>query len=171
MSKLHFQGNVVRVETARVQLPNGRAFDMEVVHHPGGAAIVAVNENQQVCLLRQYRCIFDEWFWELPAGKRDDNEDTLITAQRELSEEAGLEARHWQDLGTVVSSPGVFTERVGIYLATDLQHVAQSFDDDEIFELHWLELKAAIAMIEQGEIVDAKTIIGLYRAQSVLKTS
>src|SRR5580700_4460862 len=90
---------------------------LEVVHHPGGAATVALDGEERICLLRQYRYVAGGWLWELPAGKLEPDEPPLATAQRELAEEAGVRARHWRSLGTVLSSPGVFTERLHLFLA------------------------------------------------------
>ena len=162
--KLIYQGKVVRVEQALTVLPNGHEFEMEVVQHPGGAAMVALNDAKEICLLKHYRCVLDQWLWELPAGKIDNREDPLDTAQRELVEEVGLTAQQWQDLGVCISSPGVFTERVHLFLATGLKSVPSAAEDDEVFELHWLPLRTAWEMLLQGEIEDAKTIVGIFRA-------
>ena len=107
---VQFTGRVIRVTTDEVVLPNGHRALLEVVHHPGGAATVALDDAQRVCLLRQYRYVADGWLWELPAGKLEPAEPPLATAQRELAEEAGVSARHWRALGTLLSSPGVFSE-------------------------------------------------------------
>ena len=107
----HFRGRVIRVTTDEVTLPNGHRTTLEIVHHPGGAAAVALDAEQRVCLLRQYRYVAEGWVWELPAGKLEPAEAPLATAQRELVEEAGVSARHWRSLGVCLSSPGVFTER------------------------------------------------------------
>src|ERR1700752_3498539 len=107
---LQFSGRVIRVTTDEVVLPNGHRALLEVVHHPGGAAVVALDSKGRVCLLRQYRYVAGGWIWELPAGKLEPNEPPLETARRELIEEAGVGAKHWQSLGAVFSSPGVFAE-------------------------------------------------------------
>ena len=92
-SDVRFRGRIVTVSVQHARLPNGAELEMDVVEHPGGAAVVAVDTQRRVCLLRQYRHVIGEWLWELPAGKRDDGEDTALTAQRELQEEAG-DSRH-----------------------------------------------------------------------------
>ncbi len=97
---VQFTGRVVRVTTDEVVLPNGHRALLEVVHHPGGAAAVALDAEERICLLRQYRYVADGWLWELPAGKLEPDEPPLATAQRELAEEAGVRARHWRSLGT-----------------------------------------------------------------------
>src|SRR2546429_6448807 len=96
---LHFAGRVISVTTDEVLLPNGHRAVLEVVHHPGGAAAVALDESGRVCLLRQYRYVAGGWLWELPAGKLEPGEPALLTAQRELSEEARGSAREGLGLG------------------------------------------------------------------------
>jgi len=155
---------IVTLSEESITLPNGVEVEYQFVRHPGGSAVVALNEEGEVCLLRHYRPVANDWLWELPAGKRDDNEPPLQTAQRELHEEAGVEAANWQELGAVYSSPGVFTEVIHLYLATGLSEVGNHPDEDELFELHWLPLPRALAMAQNGEISDAKTIIGIFRA-------
>lgn len=163
-----YDGRIVALTLDQVRLPNGSEALFEIVHHPGGAAVVAVDERRRVCLLRQYRYAVDEWLWELPAGKRDHGEPPEQTAARELREEAGVEAAHWRALGRVVSSPGVFTEAVWLYLATGLSHGDDDVEAHEVFERHWLDLDEAVAQAIAGEISDAKTVIGLLRARALL---
>lgn len=168
--RIHFRGKVVDMATEIVRLPNGHELEMDVVLHPGGAAAVALDEKQRVCLLHQYRCVFDEWLWELPAGKIDHQEPPFDTVRRELLEETGITAAQWHDLGYVISSPGVFMERVYLYLARDLQFNSAAKEDHEVFEVHWLPLEEALSQCNEGKIVDAKTIAGLYRAASYVNT-
>jgi ADP-ribose pyrophosphatase len=166
--KIVFTGKIITVETAKTQLPNGHILELEAVRHPGGSAVVALNEQRQVCLLKQYRCVFDQWLWELPAGKNDHNEPPMDTAQRELQEEAGVQATQWHELGFMISSPGVFSEKVYLYLAQGLSHTGQSSEDHEVFDIHWVDFEQALAWARQGEISDAKSVIGLYRAADML---
>ena len=167
--KTIFSGKIVCVETAVTTLPNGHDLDLEIIQHPGGAAVVVINEKQQVCLLKQYRCVLDKWLWELPAGKIDNNEPPLSTAKRELEEEAGIRAEKWQTLGSMISSPGVFTEEVFLYLATNITEVAANKEDHEVFEVHWINLDHVLEWVLQGEISDAKTVIGIVRAVNLLR--
>lgn len=152
-----------------VTLPNGKTQEIDVVYHPGGAAVVALDGQQRVCLLRQYRVVFDDWFWELPAGKLDQQEPPLATAQRELQEEAGMSATLWEDLGHIVSSPGVFTEKVFLFLARQLTPGNSSHEDHEIMEVHWLPFTEAIAWCHNGKIVDAKSIAALLLVENRLQ--
>jgi len=160
---IKFSGQIIQVECRSVELPNGKTLQMEAVIHPGGAAVVAVNDRQEICLLKQYRPVFDAWLWELPAGKIDDSEPPLETAQRELQEEAGLVAEQWQSLGHMISSPGVFSEMVHLYAATGLTQQASAIEEHEVFEVHWLSLEEALSMIANNEITDAKTVIALQK--------
>lgn len=169
--KLIYQGRVIRVNLERVTLPNHKVADLEIIHHPGGAAIVAIDEQQRVCLLHQYRHAAGGYVWELPAGKIDNREPPLQTAQRELAEEAGRTAQQWNYLGQHLSSPGVFTEVVHLYLATDLAPVAQQPEDHEVFHVEWRPFDAALQMAYRGELRDGKSLIGLFLAQHKLQAA
>ena len=158
-----YTGEVVTLDVVEVRLPNGHEARLEIVGHPGGAAVVAVNAADEVCLLRQYRHVAGGWLWEVPAGKLD-GKTPDATARAELAEEAGLEARRWQSLGQVITSPGVYTEIVHLYLAEDLISVPAAPERDEVFEISWLPLREALRRALEGEIVDAKTVIALQRA-------
>ncbi|HEY1899585.1 MAG TPA: NUDIX hydrolase [Steroidobacteraceae bacterium] len=163
-STRHYQGRVISVTVDDVTLPNGRQAALEVVHHPGGAAIVALNDLQQVCLLRQYRYVAGGWIWELPAGKLESAEPPELTARRELTEEAGVVATDWVSLGSLLSSPGVFSEVIHLYLAQGLSSARSQLEDHEVLEVHWVSFRQACDMALSGELRDAKTIIGVLRA-------
>jgi len=162
---LHFSGRIIQVTTDEVALPNGHRALLEVVHHPGGAATVALDDERRVCLLRQYRYVVDGWLWELPAGKLEPNEPPLKAAARELREEAGVSASRWQSLGTILTSPGVFSERLHLFLARGLGPSATAHERAEVIEVHWVPLAQACAWALDGTIADAKTAIGVLRAQ------
>lgn len=164
-----FRGRVIRLTEDDVVLPNGVECRFEIVHHPGGAAAVAVNSRDEVCLLKQYRYAAGDWLWELPAGKRDDGEPPRQTIERELIEEAGIQAQRIRELGEVISSPGVFTEQVFLYLAEQLTPVTRAPEREEVMEVHWIAFADAVAMALNGEIRDSKTVIGLVRANQMLK--
>lgn len=163
---VHFSGRIIRVTTDEVLLPNGHRAALEVVHHPGGAAAVAIDAERRVCLLRQYRYVADGWLWELPAGKLEPGEPPLVTAQRELAEEAGVGARDWHSLGTSLSSPGVFTEVLHLFLATGILPATAAHERAEVIEIHWVPLERACEWALTGAITDSKTVIGLLRARS-----
>ena len=166
-----FQGRVIDVAVETVELPNGRRVELEVIRHPGGAATVALDEQERVCLLRQFRHAGGGWLWELPAGKIDPGEEPLATARRELEEEAGVRALDWQDLGRMHSSPGVFTEVIHLWLARGLEPLAHEHGEDELIEIHWLPLNQALDWCADGTITDAKTLVGLYRTSAHLRSA
>jgi 8-oxo-dGTP pyrophosphatase MutT (NUDIX family) len=165
-----YTGRIVTLELAEVQLPNGQAATLEIVGHPGGAAVVAVNERREVCLLRQYRHVAGGWLWEIPAGKLD-GKSPAQTAEAELAEEAGLRAARWETLGRYLSSPGVFTEVVHLYLARELSPVPAAPEPEEVFEVHWLPFATALARALDGEIEDGKSVVALARAARRLGVS
>ncbi len=158
---ISYQGLVVNVDSTEIELPNGQCGTFEIVHHPGGAAVVAIDAEQRVCLLRQYRVIAQDWIWELPAGKLEPSEAPLRTAQRELEEEAGVLAEDWQVLAAIYSSPGVFDEIIHLYLARGLRQVATAHEAEELIEVHWIPLSEVRLWIGEGRIRDGKTLSGL----------
>jgi 8-oxo-dGTP pyrophosphatase MutT (NUDIX family) len=166
-----FRGRVITVNVETVRLPNGHVADLEIIHHPGGAAIVAVDAEQRVCLIRQYRHAAGGWIWELPAGKLEPNEPALATAQRELIEEAGFEGSVWVSLGDYVSSPGVFTETVKLFMARGLKVSRMAHEPAELIEVHWVPIAEACRRALSGELNDGKSALGLLRAQARLATS
>lgn len=161
-------GRIVDVCEEEVTLPNGSRLTLEIVSHPGGAAVVAINERDEVCLLRQYRHVAGGWIWEIPAGKLEPDHTPLDMARRELEEEAGLQARAWQPLGSVLSSPGIFTEVIHLFLARDLVSVPSRHEAHEVIEVHWKPFTEALDMAASGEIRDVKSIAGLFRASRAL---
>ncbi|NCA68704.1 MAG: NUDIX hydrolase [Sphingobacteriia bacterium] len=168
---LVFQGRIIKVALERVLLPSERETQLEIVRHPGGAAVVALDEEERVCLLRQFRHAAGGWLWELPAGKIDPGESASVTARRELAEEAGLSAAEWVDLGRMHSSPGVFTEVIELWMARGLTRQAPAHEPDESIEIHWLPMSQALDWCTDGEITDAKTLVGLYRAGAFLASA
>jgi ADP-ribose pyrophosphatase len=159
-----FTGRVIEVNIERVPLPNGTTADLEIIRHPGGAAVVAIDADDRVCLLRQFRHAAGGWIWELPAGKIDNREPPFDTARRELEEEAGMAAAAWQPLGDYLSSPGVFTEVVHLFLATQLTPLPPRPEEHEVFEIHWLPFADVLQMARSGELRDGKSLVGVYRA-------
>ena len=151
-----------------VELPDGRVLELEVVRHPGGAAAAAVDGAGRVCLLRQYRHAGGGWLWEVPAGKLDPGEEALVTAQRELEEEAGLRARRWESLGSILTTPGFCDERIHLYLARELEEVPAMPGEHELLEVHWVALTEALKWARDGRIEDAKTLVTLFRTAALL---
>jgi len=169
VEKIHhvYRGRIIQLNLERVDLPDGRQLELEIVHHPGGVAILAEDAQARLCLLRQYRHAAGGWLWELPAGQLETGEAPESTARRELLEEAGVEAAQWRKLGHTVTSPGVLTEIIHLYHATGLQTKSHAHEEDELIEIHWFDLATIEQMVREGEITDAKTLVGLYLLNSV----
>jgi 8-oxo-dGTP pyrophosphatase MutT (NUDIX family) len=161
-----FDGRVIKVSVDTVKLPNGLTIPLEIVRHPGGAAAVAIDAQDRVCLLRQFRHAANGYIYELPAGKLEPNEPPEVTVRRELIEEAATSAARWESLGRYVSSPGCFNEVIHLYLATELSAADGKPDADEVFQVEWWPLEIAVERALSGELTDAKTIIGILRAAS-----
>ncbi len=167
-SPIH-KGPVVDLGCEQFRLPDGRPYSLEVVRHPGGAAIVALDDSGQVCLLRQYRHAGGGWLWELPAGKLDPQETSDTTARRELEEEAGIRASAWHSLGAVLTTPGFCDEVIHLYLARDLVTTTTQHQDNEFIEVHWRPFEEALQWVRNGQIRDAKSMLGLLLAASHLE--
>ena len=165
-----YKGHIVDLGIETATVPDGRKIDLEIVRHPGGSVIIAVDEKRRVCMIKQFRHAANGWIWELPAGVRDNAEDPEYTARRELKEEAGIEAASWLSLGSLLSTPGFCDERLHLYLAQRLSLGTHAREADEFIEVHWLAMDQAVQMAAQGEIDDAKTIVGLFRAQQLLRS-
>jgi ADP-ribose pyrophosphatase len=163
-TKSLYEGRVVRLGLESLVLPNGKALQLEVVRHPGGAAVVALDTENRVCLLRQYRHAAGGWLWELPAGKLEPGEAPQLTAQRELEEEAGLRAGTWQTIGETLTTPGFCDEVIHLFVATELEPAQARPEAHELIEVHWLPLATALEQVHTGTIRDAKTMLGLLLA-------
>jgi ADP-ribose pyrophosphatase len=160
-----YRGLVVHLTSEEVTLPNGHHMALEIVRHPGAAAVAALDDHGAVTLLHQYRHAAGGYLWEVPAGKLDGGEPPEACAERELREEAGLEARRLEAVGSIVTCPGFCDEVIHLFVATDLARVPQALASDEVIEsVRTLPLSEAMAMIVAGEIRDAKTIAALVQA-------
>lgn len=167
-----FSGKLVRIEHWDAQLASGRIALREIVHNSNAAAVVPVDAQGRVTLVRQYRIAMQRIMMEIPAGKKDaPEEDPLLCAQRELEEETGLRAKSWRLLTNARMSPGFLTECVSIYLATDLSQGEDHPDEDEYLNVVRMPLEEAVALVHAGEIDDAKTVAGLLLAKDVLNNA
>ena len=167
-----YPGKIIRVEKWQVRLPNGETALREIVRHNGAAAIVPVDSQGNVTLVRQHRIAAGRFTWEIPAGKLDSpEEEPFHAAQRELEEETGLQAGRWRYLTTIDTTPGFCTERIAIYLATDLSQHPSHPDADEFLGVTRMPLAEAAERCMAGELRDSKTVIGLLMAQRALCAS
>ena len=163
-SKEIFNGRIFTVKLERLRLDDGKEIEMELVRHPGAAAVVPVREDGRVVLIRQYRYTIDSYIWEVPAGKFEDNEDSEICAAREMEEEVGYRAGEIVKLGSILTTPGFSDERIDIFLARNLTKVERRLEPDEFINVVDVPLDEALEMIASGVIEDAKTVIALLLA-------
>ncbi len=174
-SRQIYDGRIVNLNVDTVRFPDGSTGELEMIRHSGAAAVLPLldegdGEEPQVVLIRQYRYATDGYIYEVPAGRPDaPGEEWELCARRELEEETGLRAGRLQRLTTIYTTPGFTDERIHLFLATELTEGAQSRDQDEFMEVVRMPLSEALALIRDGEIVDAKSICTLlYAAGFVL---
>ncbi len=160
-----YDGKLVRLVSIDVELSNGKTSKREVIRHPGGSAVVALNEKGEIALVRQYRIAMGRFMLELPAGKLDKQEDPFVCAKRELLEEAGMQATDWVKLGEYISSPGFCDEIIHLYLAYTREQGQQHLDEDEFVDVVWMPFPQAVSCVVSGTISDGKTICGILMAQ------
>lgn len=159
-SRIAFSGRLLAMRVDEVELDSGRRAVREVVEHPGAVAILAY-DGERLAMVRQWRQAAGAELLEIPAGTLEPGEAPLVTARRELAEECGLEATHWEDGPAFYTAPGFSTELLTLFLATDLREVDAEPPDDEALERSWLSLDDALAGIEAGTIRDAKSLVGI----------
>lgn len=140
--------------------PDGFEIKRYIVHHRGSAVMMAVDGRKRVLLVRQYRLPAQRYLWELPAGSVDPGEKPLQTAKRELVEETGYRAKKWTKLVSFFPSPGFLTEKMTIFLATDLTAGDAKPMEDERIETRWFTAREIESALDTGEILDAKTMLG-----------
>jgi len=163
-----FTGKIVNVRGDRVELANGSSSYREIVEHPGGVVILAVDEAQRVYLVRQYRYAVSEELLEVPAGKLERGEDPLCGAVRELKEETGLAAEKLVSLGFIYPSPGFCDEKLHLYLALGLTQGEACPDEDKLLRTVTMPLEEAAAMALRGEMADGKSVAAIFMAKEYL---
>ncbi len=169
-SQTLFEGRIIKVTLDQVQLPDGKLTSREVAYHPDGVAVLALDEDHTVWLVRQFRYPIQQLLLELPAGKLDHGaeEDRLLGAQRELSEETGLEASKWTYLGYTLASPGFCDEALHMYLAQGLTRKAQHLDEGEFLDVVTMPFEELVAQIMDGTITDGKTVSAVLKTKVLL---
>jgi len=169
--RLEWSGTLVSAGVGTFADPDGNTFERDVVHHPGAVVVVAV-VGDDVLLVRQYRAAIDRNLLEIPAGKRDvDGEPVLVTAHRELEEEVGMKAGSMVQLAEFYNSPGFCDEHSYLFLATDLTACPTSFQgiEEGHMTIEQVPLDSVPDLVAQGELVDGKSIIGLFLAREHLR--
>jgi len=165
-----YEGRILNLRVDEIRTPAGVEAVREIVENGGAVAMVALDDQQRVVLVRQYRHAVRSLVVEVPAGKLDGAEDPLEGAQRELREETGFRAGRFRRLGTFYPAPAWSTEFVYLYLATELTPGPAQLEVDEAIELLHVSLAEAIAMIQSGAITDGKTMAALLLAQHRLNS-
>lgn len=167
-SKPIYDGKIIKVALDTVVCPNGRQALREIVRHPGGVAVVPVDDNGYVYMVRQYRIPYDKILLEVPAGKLDKGENPDVAAGRELREETGLSAQKLTFMGSFYPSVGFCDENLRMYLATGLTLGETDPDEDEFVDVEKIHIDALINMIMSNEICDGKTIAAIFKARELL---
>ena len=152
-----YHGRIINLRVDDVELPDGSRSDREIIEHNGGVCVVPLDSEGNIYCVRQFRSPYKEVLLEIPAGKRDGDEQPLTCGVRELKEEVGATAKNMVPLGKLYPTPGYCAEIIWMYLATDLSFSEQQLDDGEFLNVEKISLEKAVDMILSGEITDAKT--------------
>ena len=167
-SELKYSGVIVDVTLDEAELCSGSVAKREVVHHPGGVAVLPLDADGSCYMVRQYRYPVGDVVLEIPAGKLDRGEEHMVCAVRELSEETGLRAQEYVDLGCFYTSPGYSDEIIHVNLAMGLQKGESHPDEDEFLRVEKISLERLTELAMDGSIIDAKTVIAVLKARRYL---
>lgn len=163
-----YSGNIISIKLATVALPDGRQATRDIVNHPGASAVIPLNENGELYMVRQYRKPLNEVSLEIPAGRLDPGEDPLLCAKRELGEETGFTAGRMTHLASIHSTPGFSDEVIHLYAATALCAGESHTDTDEFISTEKYSVEELVSMVQKGDITDAKSIIGILFADRII---
>ena len=142
--------------------PSGFEIKRSIIRHPGSAVMMAVDEQERVLLVKQFRLPAEAELWELPAGRIDPGESALEAAKRELREETGYQAKKWTELASFWASPGYVQEKMNVFLAEELTEGKQEPMEDERIEIRWFDKDELHRMIRAGQVIDGKTLVGYF---------
>ncbi len=168
-TEIKYSGKIIKTEVSTVLCPDGSTAMREIVRHPGGVAVVALDNENNVYMVRQFRIPYEKVMLEVPAGKLDKNEDPAIAAARELKEETGIEAENMVFLGNFYPSVGFCDENLRIYLATDLIKGDATPDEGEFISTEKIHIDTLVEMIMNNKICDGKTISALFKAREYMR--
>lgn len=168
-SEVKFEGRIMNVRVDTVELPDSTTAYREIVEHSGGVAVVAVDEENMVYMVEQFRKPYERVITELPAGKLNEGENPLECGIRELEEETGLKADKFISLGSAYPSPGYVREELHIYLARGLHKGEAHLDEGEFLSVEKVHIDKLVEKVMNNEIRDAKTVIGILKAEKYLK--
>jgi ADP-ribose pyrophosphatase len=161
--RLTYQGRSIAVYVEEAELPGGRRVELDVVRHPGAAAIVPFETDDVVLLIQQYRHAAGGTIWEVPAGKLD-GDTPEVCARKELEEEAGRRAGRIERLGSILTTPGFTDEVIHLFAAFDLEPIPQRLESDEVIDVVPTPITEALELIWSGELTDAKSVVALIHA-------
>ncbi len=164
-----FKGRVIDLRVDTVTLPDSNTSTREVIAHPGGVCVLAVDDEKNVFMVRQYRYPTKQVLLEIPAGKLEYGEDYFEAAKRELEEEAGVIAENYIYLGYFYPTPAYCEEKIHMYFASGLTKTKQNLDDEEFLEVEKIFFDKLLEMISKGEIIDGKTALAALRAREYIK--
>jgi ADP-ribose pyrophosphatase len=164
-----YTGRLVKVDLERLTLPNGHEIELEIIRHPGAAAVVPVRKDLTVVLIQQYRRAAGGVIFEVPAGKLDPGETPETCARREVQEEAGLEVGRLHPLGPIHTTPGFTDEIIHLFAATELTAIASTPEAGEVIEVVEMPLAEALRLAARGAITDSKTLCALFRLDQELR--
>ena len=167
-SKTLFDGVIVTLKVDKAQLPDGKVATREVVEHPGGVAILALDDRNNVLTVTQYRYVIGKTLLEIPAGKLEPGEDPVAGALRELKEETGAVPDTFLPMGVTLPSPGCLSERLYLFLARGLHMESQQLDEDEFLNVERIPFNEMVHRVMDGEIEDGKTIAAVLKAKVLL---
>ncbi|WIH24646.1 NUDIX hydrolase [Photobacterium damselae] len=163
----HYQWKCFSIDEEQHQLPDGRTIPFTTIKHPGAVVIIPIDRNGDLILVHQYRPAIKQWIYEFPAGTLEDKENILACAQRELAEEAKLQAQNWQSLGELLPVPGFCDEIQYLFLAQELSEANGELDDDEIMDVVTLSITEFERKIAANQIQDNKTIAAYCKAKAM----
>lgn len=166
-----YSGKVFSVKLREVLLENNTSATRELIYHNGGAAVLPIDEEGNVYLIKQYRAPFQQEILEIPAGKLEPREDPFLAAQRELKEETGFTAKNYQSLGQFYPTVGFCNEILYLYLASGLSQGKQNLDEDEFVTVEKLPFQTAYDMCLTGQIKDGKTLVAILKAKEIINPS
>ena len=163
-----YDGYVIKLELMDVTLPDGRSAKREIIRHPGGVGVVALDEDKNIYLVKQYRAPYDEILLEIPAGKLDKGEEIFSAAKRELSEETGLKTDDIRHIGDFYPTVGFCDENLRLFVATGLKQGDVNPDEDEFVDVVKMPFSEVVDLILKGDIKDGKTIAAVLKVKILL---
>ncbi len=164
-----YNGKIINMRVDEAQLENGKTAIREVVEHSGGVCVAALDEQNRLLMVKQFRYPYGEVLLEIPAGKREKGEDPLDCGKRELEEETGYTAEKYTDLGKLYPTPAYVDEVIYMYYAENLSKTHQHLDEDEFLSVERIPFADAVKMVMNGEIRDAKTQVAILKLKELIK--